>query len=227
MRELVALPDQFRIRLSSIEATEVTRELIQVMADHPHRVCPHLHLCLQSGSDRVLRRMRRRWGTRMFLDRCALIRKAIESPALTTDVIVGFPGETEEDFLATCDTVRAAGFSKIHLFPFSPRRGTPAAEMTDQIQPEVKQQRMDRLGQLEKELRSDYFRHLIGRQLSVIAESSETIANADGSQSHRLRGTACRYATTQWLSNDPIKLGTLCPVTAIDAKNEIVIGRRS
>ena len=111
VRRIVELDGDFRIRLSSIEATEVTRELIDVMAEHPDKVCPHLHICLQSGSNAVLRRMRRRWTVRAFLGRCELLRERLDHPALTTDVIVGFPGETEDEFQQTCDTSRRAGFS--------------------------------------------------------------------------------------------------------------------
>ncbi len=135
VERLADLPGDFRMRLSSIEATEVTRELIAVMAAHPERVCPHLHISMQSGSDAVLRRMRRRWGSQRFVDRCRLVRETLDRPAITTDIIVGFPGETDADFADTCRVAREVGFSKIHIFPFSPRRGTPAAEMPDQVPP--------------------------------------------------------------------------------------------
>ncbi len=95
------LPDidgDFRLRLSSLEATEVTRELVETVAEFPDKICPHFHICLQSGSDRILRRMRRRWGIRMFVDRCRFVQDLLPLPALTTDVIVGFPGESEADF---------------------------------------------------------------------------------------------------------------------------------
>ena len=92
LRRLAEMPGDFRIRLSSIEATEVTSALLDVMAEHADKVCPHLHVCLQSGSDAVLRRMRRRWGARRIVDRCLLARRKLDRPALTTDVIVGFPG---------------------------------------------------------------------------------------------------------------------------------------
>ncbi|MCA9266956.1 MAG: tRNA (N(6)-L-threonylcarbamoyladenosine(37)-C(2))-methylthiotransferase MtaB, partial [Planctomycetales bacterium] len=128
---LAGLPGDFRLRLSSIEATEVTRQLIRVMADWPQTVCPHLHISMQSGSDDVLRRMRRRWGSQRFVDRCRLLRESLPEPAVTTDIIVGFPGESESDFEQTCRVARAAGFSKIHIFPFSARRGTPAFDMPD------------------------------------------------------------------------------------------------
>ncbi len=182
---------EFRMRLSSIEATEVTRELLDVMAALPGRVCPHLHVSMQSGSEAVLRRMRRRWGPQRFLDRCRLAQMVLELPAMTTDIIVGFPGETEADFQATCDLVREVGFSKIHIFPFSGRPGTEAATMPNQVSPEVKAERCRRLAKLETELRDDYFRKLIGRKLQVLVESP--IAD----QSGRMIGTSCRYSPVE------------------------------
>jgi threonylcarbamoyladenosine tRNA methylthiotransferase MtaB len=185
---IVEIAGDFRVRLSSIEATEVTRELIDVLADNRDRVCPHLHICLQSGSDRILRRMRRRWGTRQFLDCCRRVRDRLEEPAFTTDVIVGFPGETDEDFEQTCRVVREVGFSKVHIFPFSPRRGTPAAGMPDHVDGNVKAERVDRLAQLEATLRQQYLLRLVGRSLRVLVESPE---NGDPA---RWVGTSCRYA---------------------------------
>lgn len=168
---LARLPGDFRLRLSSIEATEVTRELIDVLAAHGDRVCPHLHVCLQSGSDAILRRMRRRWSSKHFVDRCRLLRERLDHPALTTDVIVGFPGETDEDFAATCRVAREVGFSKMHIFPFSPRKGTPAAEMSDQVPPRVRTARIEELTAIEANLRDEYFRSLVGRRLRVLVET--------------------------------------------------------
>ena len=186
--ELVArVPGEFRVRLSSIEATEVTRDLIRVMADHAGKVCPHLHVSMQSGSDAVLRRMRRRWGSRRFVDRCHLLRESLDRPALTTDIIVGFPGETDDDFGATCRVAEEVGFSKIHIFPFSPRRGTPAAEMAGQVDPTIKAERCRRLVEWERRLRDRYFDTLRGQPLQVLVES---MAERRGF----VLGTACRYA---------------------------------
>lgn len=172
VRRLAEIPGDFRLRLSSIEATEVTHELIDVMAEHPQKVCPHLHLSMQSGSDGVLRRMRRRWGRQRFLDRCHLLRERLDRPAITTDVIVGFPGETEVEFEETLAACREAGFSKIHAFPFSRRRGTSAWDMPNQIEKHVKQERMQRLADLEAELRDNYYRSLIGMPQRALIESS-------------------------------------------------------
>ncbi len=131
LRQITDLDGDFRVRLSSIEAAEVTPELVGLMAERRDRICPHLHLPLQSGSNAVLRRMNRRGTVEEFVERCRTIRAALDRPALTTDVIVGFPGETEADFAATCGAVEEVGFGKVHVFRFSPRQGTPAAEMSD------------------------------------------------------------------------------------------------
>lgn len=207
LEKLVQVPGEFRLRLSSIEATEVTRELIDVMQRHPTRICPHLHISMQSGSDAVLARMRRRWGSQRFLDRCQRVRAALEAPALTTDVIVGFPGESEADFEATCEACRNAGFSKIHIFPFSPRRGTPAAEMPDQVPADVRNQRFRRLAELEAELRDAYHRSLRGRRLQVLAESNSP------ERPGYLLGTSCRYAAVA-LPAEGVQRGQLVEVTA-------------
>src|SRR5262245_32641376 len=141
------LPGDFRVRLSSLEAAEVRGEFVEALARSP-RLCPHLHLCLQSGSDRVLARMRRRYRVAGFLERCRRLRAALDHPAFTTDVIVGFPGETEADFAATCRVVREVGFAKVHIFPYSPRQGTPAADFPDRVPPPVVAERRARLQEL-------------------------------------------------------------------------------
>jgi len=189
VRQLAELPGEFRLRLSSIEATEVTRELLSVMAAYPHRIAPHLHICLQSGSDRILRAMRRRWGVKRFIDRCGLTRDMLDRPAITTDVIVGFPGETDAEFAETCSTVEACGFSKIHMFPFSPRRGTPAADLPNQLPGDVKSARGKALAEIESRLRRDYFESLVGSRLTMLVEAVEDEAAGGDSL-----GTACRYA---------------------------------
>jgi threonylcarbamoyladenosine tRNA methylthiotransferase MtaB len=219
VRRLANLAGEFRLRLSSIEATETTRELIGVVAEFPQKIAPHLHVCLQSGSDTVLRRMRRRWSSRMFLDRCRLVRETLDRPALTTDVIVGFPGETEADFQATLQVCREAGFSKIHIFPFSPRKGTPAAEMPDQVPPQVKAERVQRLAELEAELRDAYFRSLIGRRLTVLVEGT-----AEGQETI---GTCCRYAPVEIAADCRIEAGELVSVMADDVRDGHVIGHLS
>ncbi|MEC9003046.1 MAG: tRNA (N(6)-L-threonylcarbamoyladenosine(37)-C(2))-methylthiotransferase MtaB [Planctomycetota bacterium] len=218
VRAIMQLDGDFRVRLSSIEATEVTRELIAVMAEFPERICPHLHICLQSGSDAILRRMKRRWSAQLFVDRCQLVRETLDEPAFTTDVIVGFPGETEADFEATCRIVEEVGFSKIHNFPFSARRGTPAAEMTDVVSKQVKKQRGQQLAQLEQQQRGHYFQRLVGRQLQVLVESA--VANQPG----WLQGTSARYATVRFPG--PAEwIGQLISVEAEQSENDWILAR--
>jgi threonylcarbamoyladenosine tRNA methylthiotransferase MtaB len=219
VRQIAALPGDFRVRLSSIEATEVTRELVDAMADYPDKVAPHLHISMQSGSDAVLRRMRRRWGSRRFVDRCRLVQERLNQPAITTDIIVGFPGETDREFAETIEVSRAVGFSKIHIFPFSPRRGTPAATMPNQVPKQLQQERARELAMVEAELRNAYYQSLAGRRLRVLAETraegggrkgeGNQLANVPGptelpsafpvppSAFENWLGTSCRYATVE------------------------------
>jgi threonylcarbamoyladenosine tRNA methylthiotransferase MtaB len=222
VKRIVQLPGEFRVRLSSIEATEVTRELISVMANHPTRICPHLHVCLQSGSDRILDRMNRRWGSKRFLDRCHLVRQALPNPALTTDIIVGFPGETDADFLASCDVARQAGFSKIHVFPFSSRKGTPAADMDQQIPSHVKSARVQQLQNVERELRSEYLASLAGRELRVLVEGQDT------SRPDRFLGTSCRYVPVMLSTNaTPSPIGKILRAEPISHDGKMVLARQS
>ena len=185
VRSICQLSPGLRVRMSSIEATEVTRELIEVMQEYSDQVCPHLHVCVQSGSDRILRLMKRRWTRRHIIDRCNLVKEELRLPAFTTDLIVGFPGESEKDFEDSLDACRQIGFSKIHMFPFSPRRETPAATMPDQIPKAIKQERGAIVRRLEHELRQEYFESLVGQRVQLLVESVEE----DGSR----KGTSCRY----------------------------------
>jgi len=205
VRRLADLPGEFRLRISSIEAVEATPELLSVMADRPDRICPHLHLSMQSGSDAVLRRMWRRQTVAEFLARCERARRALDHPALTTDVIVGFPGETDEDFAATCRAVEAAEFSKLHVFRFSPRRGTPATGFPEQVPEPIKRRRAAELSALGARLREAYLQSLLGRPLQVLVETPF------GGHRGRLRGTAARYVPVE-LSGDEQLLGRLVTV---------------
>ncbi|MCA9262766.1 MAG: MiaB/RimO family radical SAM methylthiotransferase, partial [Planctomycetales bacterium] len=213
VKAIVGLPGDFRVRLSSIEAAEVTRELLDVMRDHPDRVCPHLHICLQSGSDSVLRRMRRRGGVKRFIDRCQLANERLAQPALTTDVIIGFPGETDREFAETCETVRECGFSKIHIFPFSARRGTQAAELTDHVSKRVQSERGKELAAVEAELRNKYFRSLLGKPLQVLIESPDRLAKGT------VVGTSCRYAPVRLPSGDD-RCGQFATVIAMELSDD-------
>lgn len=167
--KLDKIPGDWRMRLSSIEAAEVNEEFIKTAANCEH-LCPQFHPALQSGSDTVLRRMRRRYYVHRFLEKVEMVREGLNDPAFTTDVIVGFPGETDEEFEQTMETCRQARFMKIHVFPFSAREGTPAATMPDQVPPQVIKQRVARLLELERDLATDFYSSKVGQKLEVLVE---------------------------------------------------------
>lgn len=204
---ILELSGDFRLRISSIEAVEVTPELIAMMAGQPDRVCPHLHVSMQSGSDAVLARMGRRWASGRFVERCRAIQESLDEPALTTDVIVGFPGESERDFEATCRVVEEIGFSKVHVFRFSPRQGTPAAEMADPVPDQVKRRRAAALAEVGERLRREFLERLRGRRLHVLVE------RAVERQPGLFAGTSARYAPVEVVCG-PERLGRLVWVRA-------------
>ena len=168
-RRLDRIGGEWRMRLSSIEAREINDDFIAAAADCEH-LCRQFHPALQSGSETVLRRMRRRYSVSRFLETLEAMRARLEHAAFTTDVIVGFPGETEEEFQQTIEVCRRAAFLKIHIFPFSARKLTLAATMPEQVSPAVLRERMDRLSAVERELAVDYYRSLVGKPLEVLVE---------------------------------------------------------
>ena len=220
VHQICELPGDFRVRLSSIEATEVTRELIQVMQQYPQKVCPHLHVCVQSGSDRILRAMKRRWTRKHIIDRCEVVKEALHMPAFSTDLIVGFPGETEADFEDSLDICRQIGFSKIHMFPFSPRRTTLAAEMSDQIPGDVKSKRGAIVKELETELRNDYYKQLVGERLQVLVEKV-----SEGFERNAARGTSCRYGQVE-IDAEGVSDNDLVDVVVTEARADRMMAKR-
>lgn len=166
----------WRLRLSSIEATEVTPALLDVMQQHPQRIAPHLHMPMQSGDDGLLAAMNRWYTVEEYLEACARIREALDRPAFTADILVGFPGETDEAFDNTLETTRKAGFSRIHVFPFSARPGTAAFDMGAPPHPDVTRERRARLSEHAHELGNSYLRTLAGAQDAVVLEGSSGLS---------------------------------------------------
>ncbi len=160
-----------RVRLTSVGPAELKPELLALWADT--RLARHLHLPIQSGSGAVLRRMRRRYNPEQFRRATERVRAHIPDCSITTDVIVGFPGETEADFAETLAFCRAAAFTKIHAFPYSERAGTEAATMPDQLPTEIKRERMARLLALSDELSAAYHARFVGDTLPVLYEQRE------------------------------------------------------
>lgn len=167
--ELVKIPDLLRIRLGSVESVELSEELISIIKNEP-KVCRHLHLPIQSGSDAVLKGMNRHYRLPQFKALIRELREKVPGIALTTDLIVGFPGETEENFLETLDTLKELKFSGIHVFPYSRRTGTPAATYPNQVTNEVKKERVHRVQELEKEISLEYRSQFMGKVVHVLAE---------------------------------------------------------
>jgi threonylcarbamoyladenosine tRNA methylthiotransferase MtaB len=213
-RRLDRIPGEWRMRLSSIEANEVDRDFIAAAADCEH-LCPQFHPALQSGSDTVLARMRRRYRVGRFLEKLDRIRDVMPEAAFTTDVIVGFPGETEEEFEETLGTCRRAGFMKIHCFPFSPRKGTPAATFPEQVCPEVRKERMRRLSVLERELAKRYYQSRIGCELEALVERE-----CEEHAGH-VRGTD-RYYVPVTLPGTRADIGRLVWATGRKAEDEFL-----
>lgn len=160
-----------RIRISSIEASQITDEVIEVL-DQSDKIVRHLHIPLQSGSNTVLKRMRRKYTMEFFAERLTKLKKALPGLAVTSDVIVGFPGETEEEFLKTYNFVKDHQFSELHVFPYSKRTGTPAARMEDQVDENVKNERVHRLIALSDQLAKEYASAYEGDVLEIIPEES-------------------------------------------------------
>lgn len=221
LRRLDRIAGDWRMRLSSIEMVEFNDDFIKAARDCEH-LCPQFHPALQSGSDSILQRMKRRYRVSRFLDRMEQMRDELgNDPALTTDVIVGFPGETEDEFEETLETCRQARFMKVHVFPFSRRDGTPAADFADQVHGNVIKDRVQRLSQLERELAVDFYNSRIrnGSEQRVLAEREST------SRPGYLRGTDQWYIPVEF-PGTALDLGTFVRCRAESATRDGVTAVR-
>lgn len=165
-----------RIRLGSLEPRIITEEFVASLAALP-KVCPHFHLSLQSGCDATLKRMNRRYTSAEYYEKCVLLRKYFENPALTTDVIVGFPGETEEEFAISRAFVEKVSFYETHIFKYSRREGTKAAVMEHQVPEQEKAKRSGEMMELGKEKQRQYEEKLLGKELEVLIEEPAEVEN--------------------------------------------------
>jgi len=175
-----------RIRLGSLEPRIITEEFVKAVAG-VKKFCPHFHLSLQSGSNTVLNRMNRKYSAEEFYEKVLLLRKYFDLPAFTTDVIVGFPDETREEFEETKDFVKKIGFSHIHVFKFSKRAGTKAADMPNQISEEIKNHRSNELIALSETLSQEYKALFLGRIEKILVEEEITIQGANYQAGHNER----------------------------------------
>src|SRR5262249_17114134 len=166
----------------------------------------------------ILAGMKRRYRSAGFLERCRRIRQALGNPAFSTDVIIGFPGETDADFEATCRVVREVGFMKIHVFSYSPREATAAFDLPDALPPAVVRERRERLRAIERELAQAYFRTLVGRRLDVLVEGG------DSDRPGYARGTSAEYAPVVFPGHAPALLRRIVPIRVTEVAGDLLVG---
>jgi threonylcarbamoyladenosine tRNA methylthiotransferase MtaB len=200
-----------RVRISSIEASQITDEVLEVL-NVSDKMCRHLHIPLQAGNDEVLKRMRRKYTTAEFARKIELIRQAMPDVAITTDVIVGFPGETDEMFQDGLKFMEEMNFSEMHVFPYSKRTGTPAARMEDQIDEEVKNDRVHQVIDLSERMQLAYAEHYVGQVIEVIPE----FTSKGVSESGNLIGYSDNYLHIAF-QGSPDLAGKLCRVKLLEA----------
>lgn len=169
VKTVLEVPGVQRLRLGSLESVEVEPRLLTLMQEDA-RFCRHLHLPLQSGCDKVLQAMHRPYTTAKFKTLLADIKTRVPDIAITTDVIVGFPGETEADFETTCKFAESCGFSKMHIFPFSARKGTPAEKFAGAVTEAVKKERADILGRIDETMHKAFLQAMVGQTVEVLFE---------------------------------------------------------
>ena len=216
LRDLDTIEGLERIRISSIEASQLTDEVIDVIGNS-NKVVRHLHIPLQSGSDDVLKRMRRKYTMAHFSERLTKLHQALPDLAVTSDVIVGFPGESEEEFQETYDFIVNHHFSELHVFPYSPRIGTPAARMDNQIDEETKNVRVHKLISLSNQLAKEYASKFEDEVLEVIPEEM-------GEEPHTLVGYADNYMKARFEGDDSL-IGQIVKVKIVKANYPINEGK--
>lgn len=170
--DLVKIDGLKRLRISSIETSQISDEIINLIGSNDI-IVDHLHIPLQSGCDATLKRMNRKYTTSQYLEKINKIRDYLPNIAFTTDVIVGFPGESDEEFEEAYNFIKEVNYSELHVFPYSPRRNTPAAKMKDQVDDKIKHERVNRLLELSKELNRDFALKQIGKTLKVLFEKRD------------------------------------------------------
>ncbi|AKK06142.1 tRNA-N(6)-(isopentenyl)adenosine-37 thiotransferase enzyme MiaB [Corynebacterium mustelae] len=216
-----------RVRFTSPHPAEFTSDVIDAMAETPN-VCPQLHMPLQSGSDRILKEMRRSYRSKKFLNILSEVREKIPHAAITTDIIVGFPGETEEDFQATLDVVEKARFTSAYTFQYSPRPGTPAAEFAEQVPKEIVQDRYERLIALQERICLEENQKLVGEEVELLVQAEGGRKN---DRTNRLTGRSrdgrlvhfMPTGRTQEVIDSGIRPGDIVSTVITDAKPHYLI----
>ena len=207
-----------RVRISSIEASQIDDRILEVL-NTSEKMCRHLHIPLQAGDDEVLKRMRRKYTVDEYREKIAGIRQAMPQVAITTDVIVGFPGETDEQFENSYRLIEELQFAELHVFPYSKRTGTPAARMENQVPDAVKQERVQRLIQLSNRLSLEYARQFVGDVLDVIPERPYKEAPGNGLYT----GYSDNYLQLVFPGNEEL-LGKVCRVRLDEPGSDVCHG---
>ncbi|TAH68021.1 MAG: tRNA (N(6)-L-threonylcarbamoyladenosine(37)-C(2))-methylthiotransferase MtaB [Anaerolineaceae bacterium] len=216
------IPGIERIRLGSLEPRIITEEFVNEIAK-VKQFCPHFHLSLQSGSNSVLKRMNRKYSAEEYEEKVQLLREYFENPAFTTDIIVGFPGETDKEFEETLEFVQRIGFSAIHVFKYSKRAGTKAAEMADQIPEDIKNQRSNLLTSLAKQMSKDYKALFMGRIEKILIEEEASIEGKRYQVGHNERYLKLAVDTGKDMINDIIQVNQIIEVTIKKNLNDEIL----
>lgn len=199
------IPGIERIRLGSLEPRIITEEFAKTIAGLP-KMCPHFHLSLQSGCDATLKRMNRRYTTGEYYEKCELLRKYFDHPALTTDVIVGFPGETEEEFEESKAFVDKVNFYETHIFKYSKREGTRAAVMENQVPEQIKAERSAQLIELGAKKQEAYEKEMVGKNVEILVEEPAQINGKEVQVGHTKEYIKVALESDENLQNQIVKV---------------------
>jgi threonylcarbamoyladenosine tRNA methylthiotransferase MtaB len=213
--KLCAATPDIRFRLSSLEPTEISRELLELMRETDN-LMPHLHIPLQSGSNRILKKMNRRYTSEQFIEKVKRCKEMIPAAAIGVDVLVGFPGETEEDFLQTYNLVTKLPITYLHVFPYSKRPGTPAAKMKDQVPAKTMEERVAVLRKLDHKKRTVFYGSRIGKVHPVLVEAEKSVGGL-------AKGFTDNYIPVHFKSI-PADVNRIVPVKLEHLQDRFVIG---
>ena len=213
IQEIALIKDIERIRLSSVEPNLITEDFMNILVS-TKKVCDHFHLSLQSGSNNILKKMNRKYTREEYKEKVDLIRKHMPDAGITTDIIVGFPGETEKEFNETIEFVKEIGFSRIHVFKYSPRKGTPAAKYKNQVHGKIKNQRSKELITLGEELTEIFNKRFLNKKMDILYE--EKIDDF-------YEGYTTNYIRVKASANNDI-IGNIVETKIINSKDGYLIG---
>ena len=203
-----------RVRLGSVEPEQMDEPMIKRLAAQP-KFCPQFHLSLQSGCDKTLKAMNRHYNTAEYYEIVSNIRKTFENSSITTDIMVGFAGESEEDFISSMNFVKSVGFAKVHVFPYSQRKGTAADKFPDQIAPNIKEERAKKMGDLVNKSRAEFLSSQVGKNEKVLIERMRR---------GYLEGYTKNYTPVHIYSDDKSFCGNIVNVKITQSENDFCIG---